>query len=90
MPILNRLWEHLYAYQGATKQRLTQAELAKRVGISYPTLLRYLNNTCANYDPQGMEKFCEILQFPIEAFFYVADEAPTKVERAGRRRTTKS
>jgi transcriptional regulator with XRE-family HTH domain len=90
MAVFNRLWEHLYAYQGATKQRVTQSDLARRVGVSYPTLLRYLNNTCTSYDPEVIERFCQVLEFPIEEFFYIAESPAVQNPRAGRRRTLKS
>jgi transcriptional regulator with XRE-family HTH domain len=90
MAIHNRLMEKLYAYQLAHQVRLTQSELAKRVWISYPTLLRYLNNTCSSYDPEVMERFCQVLEFPVEEFFHVGDSNLVQQGRSGRRRTLKT
>src|SRR5258708_7581927 len=75
MPVLNRLWEHWYAYQGKTKTKRSVKWLADGVGISTPTLRHYLDNTTRSYDPEVIDKLCDLLNIPIEAFFYRADHA---------------
>ena len=79
MPVLNRLWEHWYAYQGRTRTKRSIKWLADGVGISTPTLRHYLDNTTRSYDPEVIDKLCDLLNIPIEAFFYRADHAPATV-----------
>ena len=75
MAVLNRLWEHWYAFQGKTKTKHSVKWLADRVGVSIPTLRRYLDNSSRSYDPEVIERLCDVLDIPIEDFFYRSDGA---------------
>lgn len=70
MPVLNRLWEHWYAFQGKTKIKRSLKWLADGAGVSRPTLRHYLDNTTRSYDPEVIDRLCEMLDIPVEAFFY--------------------
>jgi hypothetical protein len=56
--------------------------LADGVGISTPTMRHYLDNTTRSYDPEVIDRLCDLLGIPIEQFFYRADHVPDEVSMA--------
>ncbi len=81
MAVYNHLWEYWFAFQGKSKKKLPQSWLAEQVGISVFTLRKYLNNTTKSYDPDVLDKLCNVLGIPIEDFFYRAERENNPLER---------
>lgn len=59
------------------KRNIPLLEVAKKTGISYPTLLAWANNTVKRFDVETINRLCQYFKVePGELFQYVPDEVP--------------
>lgn len=56
--VRTRLFEVMRAYESRTGERLTQGELAERLGMSRGTVDSWVNNRAKHYNKETIEAFC--------------------------------
>lgn len=67
----NRLLYLVTEWERANNKRVSQAELARELGISYNALIRWLNNDVERFDAPIIERLCEHFGVEVGDLLYI-------------------
>ena len=70
-----RILQLIQKYEQEKGKRVTQVEIANCVGVSEPTIIRWIRNDLKRLDSRTVEKLCKFFNCEVGDLLYIEDES---------------